>query len=190
MDIKLFRQYIANKAPKKVISESSSPTNEELTVVKNHDGGYVAFNGNPAKNAPVVAFISKTGEILKVNKQGAPTKVRTATADELKSPEKLKKAISSILTESSVPNAVRKYLETPYSQHTYGTAYDAGSAVANHPAVREYHAHVSATMRSKSNAEVVKAYHSIPKDVLDRVAKDFGTTALKVSSMYSAYTQD
>lgn len=100
------------------------------------------------------------------------------------------KSTKKTLSESSVPNAVRKYLETPYSQHTYGTAYDAGSEVASHPAVREYHAHVSATMRSKSNAEVVKAYHSIPKDVLDRVAKDFGTTAYEVASMYRSYTQD
>lgn len=103
------------------------------------------------------------------------------------------KSPKKTLSESSVPNAVRKYLETPYSQHTYGTAYDAGSAVANHPAVREYHAHVHATMKSgdkKSNAEYVKAYHNIPIDVLNKVAKDFGTTALKVSSMYSAYTMD
>jgi hypothetical protein len=99
------------------------------------------------------------------------------------------------LNESEVPKAILTYLNTPYSKHTYGTAYDAGEVVSRHPAVREYQAKVHKELGSlpsskENNAKYVKAYHSIPKDALDKVAKDYDTTPDKISSMYSSFTQD
>jgi hypothetical protein len=78
-----------------LFGESVADLAEELTIVKNHDGGYLAFDGNPTKNAPVVAFVSKTGEVLVVNKQGVPTKVKTVSAATLQNPAELKKAIAA-----------------------------------------------------------------------------------------------
>jgi hypothetical protein len=106
-----------------------------------------------------------------------------------KSPKK------QLIAESTVPKAVLAYLNTPYSQHTYGTAYDAGSEVAGHPAVKAYHAQVHKELGSlpssrANNDNYVRAYHTIPKDVLNKVAKDFGTTADKIAGMYGSYARD
>lgn len=84
-----------------LFGESVDNLKEELTIVKNHDGGYLAFDGNPVKNAPVVAFVSKTGEIMTMNKQGAPTVVKTVSGATLKNPAELKKVIATLTEQTS-----------------------------------------------------------------------------------------
>lgn len=103
------------------------------------------------------------------------------------------KAPKKNISEASVPPAIRKYVETPYSQHTYGTAYDAGSEVASHPAVQKYLEHVKKTMPSgsrKENEAYVKAVKTLPADVASKVAKDYGINSSTVYAAYSAYTSD
>lgn len=80
-----------------LFGESIEHITEELTLLKNHDGGYVAFNGNPSKNAPVVAFIAATGEILTLDRNGIPHTTKKVSADVLKNPEELKKAIAAAI---------------------------------------------------------------------------------------------
>ena len=94
-----------------------------------------------------------------------------------------------------IPPAIAKYLTTEPSHHTYGIVYDAGEVVSRHPAVQAYQDKVRKELNSlpsskENNAKYVKAFHNIPKDVLDKVAKDYGTTADKIYSMYSSFARD
>lgn len=96
------------------------------------------------------------------------------------------------LTES-VPNAIQKYKEAKRGEITFGIAYDAGSAVASHPAVREYLNHVSKTYPGGSreaNQAHVRATLNLPDEVAQKVAKDFGMEPIQVHSAYRAYTSD
>ena len=90
----------------------------------------------------------------------------------------------------SVPPAIQKYKT---QKETYGLAYDAGEAVSRHPAVQQYFDHVHKTMPTgdrESNAAYVAARRRLPKDVVDKVAKDYDIDANTVRSVYGTFTQD
>lgn len=101
------------------------------------------------------------------------------------------------LLNEAVPSGIQQYKRDRDAHGThnisYGTAHSAGSDVGAHPAVKQYRTHVTSTMPTgdkKSNYAVVQALRELPKDVIAKVAKDFGLEPGEVSSIYRAYTSD